>query len=413
MRQRLIALLVISPILLSSQFTTSTSFAFEQGTPCGIYKNNKNEVIAGVKFPKGDYQIYTYGMPCNKVLGKKGILATFLNQKDKDPLPKPWRYASDTVGAQGFSASGVGFRVQLITKKPTSTAQLTPTALQALKNITAQLKSATQSNLKIELALAKDSHKLFAELLPIIISEDAKFWSNFYDPKVVLPVAIALPGDSDWLNQNFAKYSYSLHPQLYERIKNQDKEQMIFDAQENPSTGSVLYFVIDRDKAQQPAWVKSVITHEFVHVVQIGLTKARNGRIPCWSTEGSAVFYGNAITASKSESPESDYSELRKNWLAMQNLKKALSGKSKTEILDLLKKSESDFRVCAEPLYLGYSAGSLMTEVLIAEHGHEKFVQWWIKSRDNDWRKEFASLFGMEIDTFYTNVAIPYILKDA
>lgn len=408
MKMRLIALLVITPLLLSPQFSTSTSVASEQGTPCGIYKNSKNEVIAGVKFPKGDYQIYTYGMPCNKVLGKKGILATFLKQKDKDPLPKPWKYQSDTVGAQGFSASGVGFRVKLIEK-----IQLSATATKALQSINAQLKSATQSNLKIELALAKDSHKLFAELVPIIIREDAKFWSNFYDPKVVLPVAIALPGDSDWLNQNFAKYSYSLHPQLYEKIKNQDKEEMIFDAQENPSTGAVLYFVIDRDKAQQPAWVKSVITHEFVHVVQIGLTKARNGRIPCWSTEGSAVFYGNAITASKSESPESEYSELRKNWLEMQNLKKALSGKSKTEILDLLKKSESDFRVCAEPLYVGYSTGFLMTEILIAEHGHEKFVQWWIKSRDNDWRKEFASLFGMEIDTFYKNVAIPYILKDA
>ncbi len=399
---------MITPVMLSSQLSASTSVASEQGTPCGIYKNSKNEVIAGVKFPKGDYQIYTYGMPCNKVLGKKGILATFLKQKDKDPLPKPWKYQSDTVGAQGFSASGVGFRVKLIEK-----IQLSATATKALQSINAQLKSASQSNLKIELALAKDSHKLFAELVPIIIREDAKFWSNFYDPKVVLPVAIALPGDSDWLNQNFAKYSYSLHPQRYGQIKNQDKEQMIFDAEENPSTGAVLYFVIDRDKAQQPALVKSVITHEFVHVVQIGLTGARNGRIPCWSTEGSAVFYGNAITASKSESPESEYSELRKNWLAMQNLKKALSGKSKTEILDLLKKSESDFRVCAEPLYLGYSAGSLMTEVLIAEHGHEKFVQWWIKSRDNDWRKEFASLFGMEIDTFYTNVAIPYILKDA
>ena len=408
MRKRQITFLVITPLLLSSQFSTSTSVASEQGTPCGIYKNSKNEVIAGVKFPKGDYQIYTYGMPCNKVLGKKGILATFLKQKDKDPLPKPWKYQSDTVGAQGFSASGVGFRVKLIEK-----IQLSATATKALQSINAQLKSASQSNLKIELALAMDSHKLFAELVPIIIREDAKFWSNFYDPKVVLPVAIALPGDSDWLNQNFAKYSYSLHPQRYGQIKNQDKEQMIFDAEENPSTGAVLYFVIDRDKAQQPAWVKSVITHEFVHVVQIGLTKARNGRIPCWSTEGSAVFYGNAITASKSESPESEYSELRKNWLAIFNLKKALSGKSKTEILDLLKKSESDFRVCAEPLFFGYSTGFLMTEILIAEHGHEKFVQWWIKSRDNDWRKEFASLFGMEIDTFYTNVAIPYILKDA
>jgi hypothetical protein len=62
---------------------------------------------------------------------------------------------------------------------------------------------------------------------------------------------------------------------------------------------------------------------------------------------------------------------------------------------------------------MGYSACSLMTEVLIAEHGHEKFVQWWIKSRDNDWRKAFVDLFGMEVDSFYSNVAIPYILKDA
>ena len=406
---RLIALLVITPLLLSPQFSTSTSVASEQGTPCGIYKNSKNEVIAGVKFPKGDYQIYTYGMPCNKVLGKKGILVTFLKQKDKDPLPKPWKYQSDTVGAQGFSASGVGFRVKLIEK-----IQLSATATKALQSINAQRINATKSNLKIELAIAKDSNKLFVELLPTTIMENAQFWSNFYDPKVVLPAAIALPGDSDWLNEQFAKHSYSLPRWRYDQIKNQNnKQMMIFDADENPTTNSVLYFVIAKDNSQQPWMVKSTITHEYVHVIQIGLIGARNGRIPCWSTEGSAVFYGNALTASQLGNSEVEYAELRKNWLEMLNLNKALAGKSETEILDLLKKSESDFRVCAEPMKMGYSAGSLMTEVLIAEHGHEKFVQWWIKSRDNDWRKAFVDLFGMEVDSFYSNVAIPYILKDA
>lgn len=406
---RLIASLVITPLLLSSQFSASTSVASEQGTPCSIYKNSKNEVIAGVKFPKGDYQIYTYGMPCNKVLGKKGILATFLKQKDQDPLPNPWKYQSDTVGAQGFSASGVGFRVKLIEK-----IQLSATATKALQSINAQRINATKSNLKIELAIAKDSNKLFVELLPTTIMKNAQFWSNFYDPKVVLPAAIALPGDSDWLNEQFAKHSYSLPRWRYDQIKDQNnKRMMIFDADENPTTNSVLYFVIAKDNSQQPAWVKSTIAHEYVHVIQIVLTGARNGRIPCWSTEGSAVFYGNALTANPLENSEVEYGELRKNWLEIFNLKKALSGKSETELLDLLRKSESDFRVCAEPMYLGYGAGSIMTEILIAEHGHEKFVQWWIKSKDNDWRKAFVDLFGMEVDSFYSNVAIPYILKDA
>lgn len=409
MKKRLITLLVITSLLLSSQLSASTSVASEQGTPCGIYKNSKNEVIAGVKFPKGNYQIYTYGMSCNKVLGKKGVLATFLKQKDQDPLPKPWKYQSDTVGAQGFSASGIGFRVKLIQKT-----QLSSTATKALQSINARLKNATNSNLKIDLAIAKDSNKLFVELLPTTIMENAQFWSNFYDPKVVLPAAIALPGDSDWLNEQFAKHSYSLPRWRYDQIKNQNNTQMmIFDADENPTTNSVLYFVIGKDNSQQPAWAKSTISHEYVHVIQIGLTGSRNGRIPCWSTEGSAVFYGNALSASKLGNPEVEYAELRKNWLAMLNLKKALSGKSETELLDLLRKSESDFRVCAEPLYFGYSAGSLMTEILISEHGHEKFVQWWINSRNNDWRKEFAALFGMEVDSFYMNIAIPYILKDA
>ena len=130
MRFRLIALLLITTHCFTSQISIPIAGAYEQGTSCGIYKIKKNEVIAGVKFPKGDYQVYTYSVACKKVLGKNGILATFIKQKDQDPLPKPWRFESDTVGAQSFSASGVGFRVKLI-----ESTQLTPTASQALKNV--------------------------------------------------------------------------------------------------------------------------------------------------------------------------------------------------------------------------------------------------------------------------------------
>ena len=98
------------------------------GPPCGIYKVKKNEVITGVNFPKGSYQINAFGISCSKVLGKKGLFAKFLKLKDKDPLPKPWKYLSEAIGAPKFSSGpGVGFRVQLISQStPTQTPTPTP-----------------------------------------------------------------------------------------------------------------------------------------------------------------------------------------------------------------------------------------------------------------------------------------------
>ena len=106
--------------------TYSTSAAGPQTPSCGNYKVATNEVIVGVKFPKGSYQINSFGISCTKVMGSKGLFAQFLKLKDKDPLPKPWRYLADAIGAPKFSsAPGVGFRVQLITPTP----KASPTAI--------------------------------------------------------------------------------------------------------------------------------------------------------------------------------------------------------------------------------------------------------------------------------------------
>ena len=111
------ALLAFALLLSLTPFSANSNShgAGPLGPPCGIYKVKKNEVIAGVNFPKGSYQINTFGISCSKVLGKKGLFAKFLKLKDKDPLPKPWKYLADAVGAPKFSSGpGVGFRVQLI-----------------------------------------------------------------------------------------------------------------------------------------------------------------------------------------------------------------------------------------------------------------------------------------------------------
>jgi hypothetical protein len=121
----LLIALVFALIPLSAY---GTNHAGPKTPSCGNYKVSTNQVIAGVKFPKGTYQINTFGISCTKVMGSKGLFAKFLKLKDKDPLPKPWRYLADAVGAPKFSSGpGVGFRVQLITATPTPTPTPTPT----------------------------------------------------------------------------------------------------------------------------------------------------------------------------------------------------------------------------------------------------------------------------------------------
>ena len=125
------ALLAFALVLSLIPFSANSNShgAGPQGPPCGIYKVKKNEVIVGVNFPKGSYQINAFGISCSKVLGKKGLFAKFLKLKDKDPLPKPWKYLSEAIGAPKFSSGpGVGFRVQLISQStPTQTPTPTPT----------------------------------------------------------------------------------------------------------------------------------------------------------------------------------------------------------------------------------------------------------------------------------------------
>jgi hypothetical protein len=106
------ALVLALALTLIPISTYGTDHAGPKTPSCGNYKVTKNEVIAGVKFAKGTYQINTFGISCGKVMGSKGLFAKFLKLKDKDPLPKPWRYLAGAVGAPKFSSGpGVGFRV--------------------------------------------------------------------------------------------------------------------------------------------------------------------------------------------------------------------------------------------------------------------------------------------------------------
>jgi len=86
-----------------------------QTPPCGIFEVPKAEVVSGQQFSKGRYQINTFGISCDEVMGDTGLFSQFLQLEDNEGLPDPWRFLEGAIGAPKFvSGPAVGFRVQRI-----------------------------------------------------------------------------------------------------------------------------------------------------------------------------------------------------------------------------------------------------------------------------------------------------------
>jgi hypothetical protein len=82
---------------------------------CGLFRVTSTEVIAGQTFISGQYQINTFGISCDEVMGDTGLFSQFLKLDDNAELPQPWSYLEGAIGAPKFVAeSSVGFRVQRI-----------------------------------------------------------------------------------------------------------------------------------------------------------------------------------------------------------------------------------------------------------------------------------------------------------
>ena len=86
-----------------------------QSPPCGNVDVTTSATIAGVSFAPGTYRVHAFGIACDEVLGETGILARFLALQPDEPLPVPWRYLEEAVGAPKFVAGpATGFRIQRI-----------------------------------------------------------------------------------------------------------------------------------------------------------------------------------------------------------------------------------------------------------------------------------------------------------
>lgn len=116
MKTKLIkSLLMLGVVLVTVTGCSKDEEPGPQTPPCGIVEVTTNEVIVGVKFPKGKYQINVFGMPCEEVMGEAGLFNKFLQLGENDLLPEPWTYLDGAVGAPKFvKGTGIGFRAERV-----------------------------------------------------------------------------------------------------------------------------------------------------------------------------------------------------------------------------------------------------------------------------------------------------------
>ena len=117
------SLLILAVVFLSLSSCTKDDVSQTPGpqtTACGFVQVLTNEVISGVQFQKGKYQINVFNITCGEVMGDMGLFSQFLQLGDNDPLPAPWIHLKDAVGAPKFvKGPGVGFRVEKVYEKNT------------------------------------------------------------------------------------------------------------------------------------------------------------------------------------------------------------------------------------------------------------------------------------------------------
>ena len=429
-------LLIALALTLIPISSYGTNHAGPKTPSCGNFKVTKNEVIVGVKFPKGTYQVNTFGISCSKVMGNKGLFSKFLKLKDKDPLPKPWRYLAGAVGAPKFSsAPGVGFRVQLLTATPTvnptptstpaPSPEKTPTidnsfvpwstefAIEkvsegAFKSFLDWSKEQTLSPMKHQVIVqdtVKDSKKV--EDLQKIDEFTSGLFSQYFKTKSVT----VLGSDEQWvISQIFAsggnlRNSQGRCNERYDFLDicmNRDSNfgMVVLDGE------SQFGKVDDCTHPNRRLFCMSLLSHEYFHLVQInladnvegqhwnyGFEEAKNS-FPHWLVEGSANFIASAIA---SIYLDGKYSDFRK-----QSLSNRPRGPHMANALvdyEVITPNQGWDEISAS----SYNIGHIATEYIVASIGFQKFLEIWKDyAVTRNFYLSFEKVTGISTTTFYS-----------
>ena len=408
----------------------STLAAGPQTPSCGNYKVTTNEVIVGVKFSKGTYQINAFGISCTKVMGSKGLFAKFLMLKDKDPLPKPWRYLADAVGAPKFtSGARVGFRVQSITTPtPIPTPSPTPTeigvstvSIDELKaekvyvisrqNVNNSISQSSYINIFLNYNIGPNQKNSVISAEKDSINQAAKLWSKIYQPKEQLEVLFYNFIDLNWAETKFKQITGA---ETFYSAKSCNVNYCGGASAGRVGNGPWVY----EQGLGGTLWNKSTSAHEYTHLAQTSGDSNYWNIAPLWLVEGMAQFYGEAIGYLPFDSNLKTRGEIHRQYgldfraANLGDIKTMLEKNSSVTVKSLMQLVEfPNPRHTQATTSAAYLLGSYATEVLVAVYGQtsvEQFISSF--STSSDWKVNFYKSFGISPDDFYVKLT-PYLFE--
>lgn len=185
---------------------------------------------------------------------------------------------------------------------------------------------------------------------------------------------------------------------------------------------------IGHKKAEEGAR-KNTISHHIIHSIQSRITGGRSTSLGCWGTEGGAEFYG-ALSASTFN--DLDYLEYRNNQITQFTRTYPVAPIPGTDLrkyneiqwLETIKNIECNPDSDSITYNLQYSVGILLYEKLAIDFGHKKIMEWWHEMREESrcvllshekkscWKEPFKRIFKIDVDTWYKNNAIPYLITE-
>jgi hypothetical protein len=365
MRKRLIALLVITPLLLSSQLSTSHAAA-----------------KAGAK--------------CKKV-GVKSV-----------------------VGAKTFTCIKAGKK--LVWKKGVNKATLIPQTREekALELVRVAHLSRPLYKPPITYVVAEKSNQRMLELIKVSSEEAAKFFQYYYKPQSEIPLIMADGEDIEWMISNMNKYGFEMDHWARNNFKN---------GWGNAATNGKSTILIYTGKTSSDKKICIYCNlgfgaHEYIHAATIGILGKHSmfGEvIPRWSWEGSADFFARAVVELMPDKGELNWDKAMKRKLkTFYESSKYYNAKDRVPILHSLSSQqlydtfispEIDAGNC--PMAYCYTAGEFLTEVLVADYGIDTFISWWRASINTPWRSAFEKTFGVNFNQWLAEVGIPYVMDGA